>query len=151
VAAWNRPCAQAQARTGTCRWKALRLLDSVKLDGSGQGRELGAWRCGFHITIVWHDKKRLLVTLPGLCRPKKAIQVVVFCHSAQRAVGWPKLVGTASIVSPPRVEDAGNGYLTLSLPLCWGGAHASCLVEVGFKSWKGESLKPGSWASGGCS
>lgn len=39
---------------------------------------------------------------------------------------WSKLVDTASTVSPPRVEDAGNGYLTLPQPLRW----ARCLHRV---------------------
>jgi len=67
------------------------------------------------------------------------------------AVGWPKLVDTASTVSPPRVEDAGNGYLTLSWPLCWEGVFGACSAGASCLSWKGESLKPGSWASGECS
>lgn len=71
MAAWNRPRAQAQVRTGTCRWNASRFLASVGLDGLAEKRGLVLGGVGFTITIVLYDKRRLLVTLPGLSRPNK--------------------------------------------------------------------------------
>jgi hypothetical protein len=67
------------------------------------------------------------------------------------ALPWLKLGDTASTVSPPRVEDAGNGYSTPSWPFAGCGVLAQHLVKLGHGGWKGESLKPRSWASGGCS
>jgi hypothetical protein len=114
VAAWNRPRAQAQVRTGTCRWKASRLLEAVDLDGLADKRGLVRGGVGFTISIVLYDKRRLLVTLPGLSWPNKPAQVVVLMPPLYGAVVWPKLVDTASTVLPPRAEDAGNGYSALS-------------------------------------
>lgn len=77
MAARNRPCAQAQVRTGTCRWKAPRVPESVDLDGLAEEGGLVLDGVGFVITTVWCDKRRLLVTLPGLSRPNKLAEVVV--------------------------------------------------------------------------
>lgn len=77
MAAWNRPCAQAQVRTGTCRWKAPRVLESVDLDGLAEEGGLVVDGVGFIITTIWYDKRRLLVALPGLSRPNKPAEVVV--------------------------------------------------------------------------
>lgn len=76
---------------------------------------------GFIIDIVWRDKRCLLVTLPGLGRPKKPTQVVVLLMPPLRGGRVVEASNTASTVLLPRAEDAGNGYL-VPLWFCLRGA-----------------------------
>jgi len=150
VVARNRPCAQAWARAKTCWWKALRFLESSKLDGLVEER-------GLVLSGVVFTSPLLSMTR-GVCwsryrvcvAPKRRHKLWII-PPLERRLGGRSWWAQRQPCPPPEVEDAGNGYLTLLLLLCWGGAHASCLAGVSLKSWKGESLKLGTWASGGCS
>jgi hypothetical protein len=72
---------------------------------------------GSRTTAAKHDMGRLQIVQSDLCRLRTSTQVLVD-FTILRAIVWSKLVGTASTVSPPRVEDAGNGHSTSQQSFC---------------------------------
>jgi hypothetical protein len=89
----------------------------VVLDGSVVEGSLVLGGLVFGLCAAQHDMGRLQIVRSDLCRLKTSIQVLVVTP-ALRAIARSKLVGTASTVSPPRVEDAGNGHSTSQQSFC---------------------------------